>query len=122
MSDELPVVVAEPLRVYAGDPRSFPIELEDAVDTPTDLTGMTLASQWRPHASSDTYVDLTIDATDLPNGSFSLSVPADASNAIAETSDLDVVRGVWDIAADNGVLPVTLLRGSLIVTRDVTRG
>jgi hypothetical protein len=83
---------------------------------------MTLTSQWRPSRTSELYVDLIVEDTDLAGGLIALTIDADASRAIAATGTASMVRGVWDVQGDNGITPVTYVTGSLVVTRDVTRG
>ena len=113
---------ATPTAVYAGDPMAFAFRVniqpdpDVAVYAPEDLSAYTSwVSQWRPVVSSDTEIDLEVDATD-----------ADTGLIVVRASGVDVRamggNGVFDVqATGTDGEPRTFIRAKTSWKMDVTR-
>lgn len=105
--------------LYRGDAWRMPIT-DYAADgtTPTNLTGYgsAWAAQMRQTPDSPTAVTITVDATAAATGQLVLTLAA------ATTAELTASLYVFDVQATGGaVSPITVYRGTVVVTRDVTR-
>jgi hypothetical protein len=122
VADNMPAVLAQALNVYAGDDRSFLLELLDSNDDPIDLTGYEFSAQWRKTRSSDSAFDLVVEDTDLDSGTITLLVSGAISAEIADTTTKDSITGVWDIQGVRDEETTTFITGSMKIGKDVTRG
>lgn len=119
---ELPATLLTPLRNYAGDLYEVPMAFKDSAGDPIDLTGQVLTADWRTNRGSDVVVHLEVVVTNYVGGELTLVISGDASRAMVEGAPADVVPGVWDIQGYNGTSRTTYLKGTMLTTKDVTRG
>lgn len=104
--------------VYRGDAWQLPINdtQSDGV-TPVDLTtiGTAFTSQARISPDAKTAIDITVDASRAAQGILLLSLDG------TQTTAMNRSTYVFDVQATGGPLsPLTLYKGSLEVTKDVT--
>jgi hypothetical protein len=120
-SSQLPAV--KNLEIYQGDTFSLYMRLrmKDANGLPgayLDLTGQTPKAEIRPTPESST-VNATFTCT-LDNQIVS---PGGITLALAASTTLTLANGVWDLQfKDTGGTINTYLRGTVTVTKEVTRG
>jgi hypothetical protein len=106
------------LALYAGDGAAFAITANDD-SGPRDLTG-DVAASIRAGAQEPELVEFLIDTTNATSGLLRLSLSgAQTASLIGAGAGFN---GVWDCQwTAPGVEPLTLVRGKVSCTYDVTR-
>lgn len=79
-----------------------------------DVSARTYTAQIRRTTEGDVVADMTIDMSGAASGEVAFSIQD------ADTAELDGTY-VWDLQQDTGGIVRTLLAGSFVVRRDVTR-
>ena len=111
------------LPVTAGDTLVVQLEFDEPVDPdapdgarqPTDLTGWTFASQWRPYESNPRVITFTVDSSQAAAGVVVLSMTG------VQTATM-LTDGVYDVEGRNGVTVRTFWKELTKLELDVTRG
>lgn len=107
------------LKFYRGDTAIKRFRGKDKTGTKYNLNGFEIKAQARPSPDSETkYFDITIvdgqNGSDFANGIVVLRVPA---NTVASMPP----QCLYDIQATSGSLTVTIAKGRINTTPDITR-
>jgi hypothetical protein len=113
--------------VTRGDGPQLPLHVTNPDGTNTDLTGSTLTFTAKLDRD-DTDGEAVISKTSVADAGILITEPATAGRAIVQlededTEDLPAWTVLWyDVQmAEAGTEPITVIRGRLLVTPDVTR-
>ena len=106
------------LNVYRGDRESYKFTVTSG-GTPLDLSGHTITAQGRDDEDSVTTnfsftITDSVDGNDHANGIVVLVLPTTVTENLPEKSR-------YDIQAVLGVDKFTIVKGRLVLTKDVTR-
>ena len=107
------------ITLYRGDVYDHEFTFVDSASVAFNLSAYTVAAQWRTKQDATTAVDFTVDDTDAATGVIVISLTAAQTTALA-------TRGVYDLQITNENAatpyePITLVRGTVTLTKDVTR-
>lgn len=105
------------IEIYRGDVYEHEFTFMSG-DDPLDLSTRVVTAQWRTKEDATDAVDFAVDDTGAATGVIIISLTP------SQTATLGI-RGVYDVQAhDGGATPTnqeTLVRGTVEVTKDVTR-
>lgn len=115
-----------PLTFHQGDDVFYDFVVVGADEvTPIDLIGATITSSIKQNYNKPVIENFTVTETDLSNGQFQLSLTSEQTAALPFSGTVsckkDKVSFVYDVQMiqQNGQT-ITLMRGKIVVTRDVT--
>lgn len=119
--DLSPVVIN--LKAARGDTWRVRVEVYEAnpdgtpnVDSPVDLDGSTLSSQFRHRETGELFATATVEPVDLAAGTFDVVV------AHADTADAPLGKSLaYDVQQDTGTERRTIVTGSVRVVVDWTQ-
>lgn len=105
-----------PLNIRIGDTETVSVTLQDSDGDPINITGRAYSAQIREKAgSSSPLATFSCSVVDGAAGKFSCVL----SSAI--TGNLTPANAVWDLQEAYGGVVTTLIAGSVVISRDVTR-
>ena len=103
------------ISIYRGDTYLHEITIRDSSNASIDISDRTYSAQVRRTASSDVILTFTSTVTDAANGVLQISLTS------SQTSSLDSGIYIYDLQETNSSNILTLMRGNVTVTGDITR-
>lgn len=103
------------ISIYRGDTYTHQVSIRDSSNVAIDITDRTYTSQIRRSPSSDVILTFTSAITDASNGVVQISLTS------TQTASLDTGIYIYDLQETNGSNILTLMRGNVTVTGDITR-
>lgn len=103
------------ISIYRGDTYIHEIRINNSSNTPIDINNRSYDAQIRKTVSSDVLISFTSTITDAANGVLQISLTAN------QTSNIKPGIYIYDLQEINNENVLTLLRGNVNVTGDITR-
>lgn len=105
-----------PLNIRIGDTETVSVTLQDSSGDPINISGRVYSAQIRERAGDTSpLATFSCSIVDAANGKFACVLSSEI------TSDLDPANAVWDLQEAYGSVITTLIAGSVVISRDVTR-